>query len=128
MIVTGPSFAISTAISAPKMPFSTFLTPFAESSEQNSSYNLFASSGAAESVKDGLLPFLQSAQRVNCEIARISPPTSLTLSVFVLEHAQTRYFAGKQRRLLIGVALDNAEQDIEALAYLADGLPVNGNF
>ena len=39
-----------------------------------------------------------------------------------------RYFAGEQYCLLIGVALDNAEQDIEALAYLADGLPVNGNF
>lgn len=48
--------------------------------------------------------------------------------VFVLEHAQTRYFAGEQYCLLIGVALDNAEQDIEALAYLADGLSVNGNF
>ena len=36
-MVTGPSLAISTAISAPNMPFSTFPTPFAESSEQNSS-------------------------------------------------------------------------------------------
>jgi hypothetical protein len=73
------------------MPFSTFLTPFAESSEQNSSYNLFASSGAAESVKDGLLPFLQSAQRVNCEIARISPPTSLTLRfIFPFSSSNTR--------------------------------------
>ena len=49
-------------------------------------------------------------------------------AVFVLEHAQTRYFAGEQRSLFIGISLGNAEQDVKALPYLTDGLSADGNF
>lgn len=54
--------------------------------------------------------------------------TEIHLSVFVLEHAQTRYFAGEQRRLLIGVALDNAEQDIKALPISPTVFPPTETF
>ena len=65
MIVTGPSLRRLTFISAPKIPVSTFLTPSESKKALNFSYNAFASSGFAEGVKEGLLPFFTSAQRVN---------------------------------------------------------------
>ena len=65
-IVTGPSFIKLTCISAPKIPLSTLILFFSHS-EQKYSYNLFACSGFAASVKDGLFPLEQSAYKVNCE-------------------------------------------------------------
>ena len=65
-MVTGPSFNKLTLISAPNTPFSTFPIPFSRRRCEKYSYSLLAISGNADDVNEGLLPFLQSAQSVNC--------------------------------------------------------------
>ena len=55
IIVTGPSFNKLTFISAPNIPFSTFIS-FLVHSSQKYSYSSSALSGLAASIKDGLFP------------------------------------------------------------------------
>src|SRR5579862_9245742 len=74
MMVTGPSLTSDTAIIAPNSPVST-LTPSFRTSERNSSYSRFASSGAAARMNDGRRPDSVSASSVNCEMTSSSPPT-----------------------------------------------------
>lgn len=59
-IVNGPSFSSATFISAPNSPVSTTSTCFLHSA-MIYSYNSFARSGFPALIKDGRLPWLQSA-------------------------------------------------------------------
>ena len=74
-IVNGPSLDRSTLISAPNTPLSVTVF-FSLQAVRIYSYNLFACSGFAASVKDGLFPLEQSAYKVNCETIYNSPTTS----------------------------------------------------
>ena len=76
MIVVGPSLISETFIIAPKIPVSVW-TPAFSNAWLKYSYNGFDISGLAASKKLGLLPFLQFAYKVNCEIERISPLISI---------------------------------------------------
>ena len=76
MIVVGPSLISETFIIAPKIPVSVW-TPAFSNALLKYSYNGFDISGLAASKKLGLLPFLQFAYKVNCEIERISPLISI---------------------------------------------------
>ncbi|CCZ23297.1 unknown [Coprobacillus sp. CAG:235] len=76
MIVVGPSLIRETFIIAPKIPVSVW-TPAFSNALLKYSYNGFDISGLAASKKLGLLPFLQFAYKVNCEIERISPLISI---------------------------------------------------
>ena len=77
MMVTGPSFRISTSICAWKRPVSTF-NPLFLKRKTNLSKSASASSGGAASVKPGRRPFLVSAIKVNWLTAKSSPPMPLT--------------------------------------------------
>jgi len=77
IIVKGPSFTSSTAISAPKEPCSTTGTKALHRSIKYS-YNSSASFGLPVPVNPGRLPCDVSAYKVNCDTIRSSPPTSLS--------------------------------------------------
>lgn len=75
MIVNGPSLRSSTFISAPNSPCSTTETCSLQT-DINFSYIRLASTGSLAPMKEGRLPWLQSAHNVNCDTIRSSPLTS----------------------------------------------------
>src|SRR5574343_1194414 len=77
--VTGPSLTTATCISAPNTPVGTGLPSSADNLATKRSNSGCDTSPRAARLQDGRLPFFTEAYKVNCETARISPPTSSTL-------------------------------------------------
>ena len=113
-MVTGPSLAISTSMSAPNSPVWVG-TPCSPSSWAKRSTSGRARSGGAASVKEGRRPLRVSAYSVNCETTIASPPDvqqrAVHLALLVLEDAQVGDLLGQEAGLLLAILRADPQQD-----------------